>query len=231
MRGVLGLVPARGGSKGIPGKNVADVAGRPLLAYTAAAALRSTALDRVVLSTDDEEIARVGLEVGLEVPFLRPPALAADDTPMIDVVVHALDELGEDEIEAIVLLQPTSPLRSALDIGSAVALLRTSGAESVVSVTPVPHRFVPSSVLVAGPGGVVVPFAGGSGGSRRQDKEQLLARNGPAVLVVRPSAVRRGVLYGEPTVGYLMPPERSLDVDDEFDLTLARLLLLGRQEP
>ena len=113
--GVLGLVPARGGSKGLPGKNARELAGRPLLAYTAEAARASGVIDRLVLSTDAADIAGAGRAAGLEVPFMRPAALAADDTPMLPVIRHAVDALaaGGWQPEIVVLLQPTSPLRRA----------------------------------------------------------------------------------------------------------------------
>jgi CMP-N-acetylneuraminic acid synthetase len=121
---VVGVVPARGGSKGIVKKNIRACAGRPLLAYTCDAALGSQVLDRVLLSTDDAEIAAVGRDCGLEVPFLRPASLATDTTPMVEVLTHVLDWLNSDqEIDAIVLLQPTSPLREAHHIDEAVELL------------------------------------------------------------------------------------------------------------
>jgi len=109
---VLALVPARGGSKGLPGKNIADLGGRPLIAWSIAAALECTAIDRVVVSTDDDAIAAAAQACGAEVPFMRPASLAADDTPSHDVVCHALDTL-DDDIGIVVLLQPTSPLRTS----------------------------------------------------------------------------------------------------------------------
>jgi len=137
---IVGLIPARGGSKSIPRKNLALVAGRPLLAYTAQAALGAAGLDRVILSTDDGEIAAAGRSLGLDVPFLRPAALAGDEAGMVPVMRHMLDWLAEEGIAeaTLVLLQPTSPLRQARHIDEAVALLLDSGAETVVSVVEVP---------------------------------------------------------------------------------------------
>src|SRR4051812_41980936 len=136
---VLGLVPARGGSKGVPGKNIRPLAGRPLLEYTARVAQASGVIDRLVLSTDSSDIGDVGRRAGLEVPFLRPAALAADDTPMLPVVRHALDALAERgwTPEILVILQPTSPLRRAEHIRDAVTMLREREADSVVSVVEV----------------------------------------------------------------------------------------------
>ena len=125
---VLAIVPARGGSKGVPRKNIKLLAGRPLLAYTADAARASGVCDRIVLSTDDTEIAAVGRDCGLEVPRLRPANLATDTTPMLPVLQHMLDTLGEEgwQPDIVVLLQPTSPLRRASHIRQAVELLRTA---------------------------------------------------------------------------------------------------------
>src|SRR5919206_1460637 len=128
---VLGLIPARGGSKGIPGKNLAPVCERPLIAWTIGAACSASRLDRVVVSTDSDEIAAIARELGADV-LARPAELARDETPMRDVLLHALDELGRPEI--LVLLQPTSPLRRAEHVDAAVALLRATGADCVVSV-------------------------------------------------------------------------------------------------
>lgn len=219
---LIGVIPARGGSKGIPRKNLADCGGRPLIACTFAAALGSSALDRVILSTDDEEIAATGRTAGVEVPFLRPPELAADDTPMIAVLTHLLAWLGDD-VEALVLLQPTSPLRTSAHIDAAVELFRRSGADTVVSVTEVPHRFTPGSLLKL-EGELLVPLTG-TPVLRRQDKPTLFARNGPAILIVRPEVVRSGKFYAGRTAGYGMDMRSSIDIDGPEDLALLRALL------
>src|SRR5262245_20247676 len=132
---VLGIVTARGGSKGIPRKNIAPLLGKPLLTYTANAALAAKRLTRVVLSTDDEEIARIGREAGLDIPFLRPAELAKDDTPTIPVLQDTLlklDAYGE-RFDAVLTLQPTNPLRLSEDIDGSIELLETTGADSVIS--------------------------------------------------------------------------------------------------
>lgn len=223
---VLAVVPARGGSKSIPRKNLAPLRGRPLLAYTADCAKGARSITRAVLSTDDEEIAAVGRSLGLEVPFLRPANLAGDDAPMLGVLLHAVDEhkasRGKDP-DLVVLLQPTSPLRRALDVDACVALA-TPDVDSVVTVTDVPHRFTPGSLLRETSDGFLQPY-GEAGGLRRQDKPALLARNGPAVVVTRPGVLRAGRLYGDRTRGHRMDAIRSLDVDEPEDLALAEVLL------
>ncbi|MBI3709317.1 MAG: acylneuraminate cytidylyltransferase family protein [Proteobacteria bacterium] len=226
---VLGLVPARGGSKSIPRKNVALLAGRPLLAYTAEPALRARRLDRVLLSTDDPAIAEAGRGLGLQVPFLRPSELARDDTPMLPVMIHALDWCAAQNINvaAVVLLQPTSPLRRAADIDATVDMLFDRAAETVVSVVEVPHRYSPASVMSMADGRLS-PFLSGPMILRRQDKPRVYARNGPAVLVVRAEVLRRGELYGTPTCGYVMDEDSSLDIDEAADLERAEFLLSHR---
>ena len=225
------MIPARGGSKGVPRKNVAPVAGRPLLAYTTDAARASRRLTRIVVSTDDEEIAGVARQLGVDVPFLRPPRLAADDTPMLDVLVDLVGTLRAREQyvpDLLVLLQPTSPFRHAQHIDDAVELLTSSGADSVVSVTQVPHQFTPSSLMRLEQDRLV-PWAEGPVPTRRQDKPLLFARNGPAVLAVRTSVISdRGSLYGDDIRGLVMSRADSLDIDDALDLELASLLMAAR---
>ena len=225
------MIPARGGSKGIPRKNLAPLAGRPLIAYSIEAARGSKTLTRILVSTDDDEIAAVARRLGADVPFLRPSALAADDTPMVPVLADLLLTLREREhfeADVLVLLQPTSPFRRADHIDAAVNLLTTSGADSVVSVIAVPHQFTPASLMQL-QGDVLVPWADGPAPLRRQDKQTLFARNGPAIVAVKPRVILEdGRLYGAQTRGLVMSREDSLDIDDAMDLRLAELLLLSR---
>lgn len=222
---IVGLIPARGGSRAIPRKNLAPLAGRPLLAYTCEAARASRRLTRLVLSTDDAEIARIGADLGAEV-FARSADLAGDDTPMLDVVRSVAGDFlvrtGE-ECDVIVVLQPTSPLRRAVDIDASVDLLLSTGADAVVSVTEVPHGFTPTS-LMREVDGRLVPLSG-DGPLLRQKKPLLFARNGPAVLAVRTSAALRQGLYEGHVRGYAMDRRYSVDVDDAVDLRLAEFWL------
>jgi CMP-N-acetylneuraminic acid synthetase len=227
---VLGVVPARGGSKGILRKNVALVAGRPLLAYTADAVRASRRLTRTVVSTDDEAIAEAAGALDLEVPFLRPVDLAADDTPMLPVLQHAAREMAGRGFaaDAVVLLQPTSPLRHATHIDEAIERLESTGADSVVSVIEVPHQFSPVSVMRMD-GDRLRPYIDGPLVTRRQDKPRVFARNGPAVLAVRTRVLEGGSLYGNDCRPLVMTAAESLDVDDPEDLALAEYLLLKRE--
>jgi len=224
---VLGLVPARGGSKGVPGKNTRLLAGRPLLEYTAHAALASGVLGRAVLSTDSPEIAECGRRVGLEVPFLRPAALAADDTPMLPVIEHALDELraGGWEPSTVVLLQPTSPLRTPAHIRAAVDLLHRTGADSVVSVVAVPRHLSPDYVMRIEEGRLLTFLPEGARVTRRQDARPAYVRDG-TVYVFRPSTLKRfGSIYGADCRPLLLDPGESLSIDTPADWAAAERAL------
>lgn len=223
---IAGLIPARGGSKSIPSKSIAPCLGRPLLHYTVGAARACPLLDRLFLSTDSDEIARVGSGLGVEVPFLRPSALAEDRTPMIGVLRHFLDWIAAEagEPEAVVLLQPTSPLRRAADISAAVELFRERRPASVVSVVRVPHAFTPDSLLEMSADGALVPRSASLVADRHL-KPAFYARNGPAVLVLAPETIRKGLLYDGTTLGSVMAARDSVDVDEPEDLALCELLL------
>ena len=221
----IGLIPARGGSKSVPRKNLAMVAGKPLLEWTVESARASRSLRSVTVSTDSSEIEDLATALGADV-LRRPSELAADDTPMLDVVLHALAKL--DPCDAVVLLQPTSPLRRAEHIDGALRILAETGADSVVSVMHVPHRYHPSALLQL-VDDRLVPITEGSVVSRRQDLPHLYARNGPAVLAVRSDVVRQArSLYGSDSRPYRMEPEDSVDIDEPFDLEVAELLLSRR---
>jgi CMP-N-acetylneuraminic acid synthetase len=215
---VVALIPARGGSKGIPRKNLAPLAGKPLLNWAIDAALSADTVTRVVVSTDDDEIAAAAGDAEL---LRRPAELAGDDTPMLEVIRHALEHV--EPCEVLVLLQPTSPLRRPEQVDEAVRLLLESGADTVVSVVEVPHRYEPSSLMELRDGRLVAR----SEPTTRQAKELLYARNGPAILAVRPSGIG-DALYGGNVVGYVMDERDSLDIDTAHDLELAEALLAQR---
>ena len=224
---IIGVVPARGGSKGIPRKNLATVNGRTLISFTLDAALGSNELDRVIVSTDDEEIASVARTQGCEVPFMRPAELATDDTSMQGVLRHVASQVSAD---AYCLLQPTSPLRTAQHIDEACAMFRDLAPDSVVSVVPVPHRYLPGSLMVL-TDGTIEPLDPDALITRRQDKPQLYARNGPAILVISAGALDGPDLYRGRCVPYVMDEIDSCDVDDEQDLRIAGALLRQRTKP
>lgn len=210
---------------------MASIAGRPLIAYAIEVARSAASVDRVLISTDDSEIADIACQLGAEVPFLRPPELADDTAPMLPVLRHVLEWLeSEGEVvEAIVLLQPTSPLRTARNVEEAIALFRSASPSCVVSVVEVPHQFNPISVLKLTARGTLVPFVGDQTiANRRQDKPKTYARNGPVVLVCNPDTLHSGELFGASCLPYLMTQEDSLDIDTPEDLLLAERVLLSR---
>jgi CMP-N-acetylneuraminic acid synthetase len=226
---VLGLVPARGGSKGVPHKNIRALAGMPLLAYTAHAALAATTLSRVVLSTDDPEIAETGLHHGLDVPFIRPATLARDETPMAPVVEHALASLeaAGDRFDAVCLLQPTSPLRRVEDIDACVRLLERDNADTVISVLPVPAEYNPHWVfLEAGDGVLRIATGEATPIPRRQELPPAYHRDGSVYVVRTGVLTERGSLFGSRVVGYVVDPARSVNVDTPEDWARAEQLVL-----
>ena len=224
-RRVLALIPARGGSKGLPGKNIRPLAGKPLLAWTVEAALQAAAPDRVVLSSDDEAIMAAARDCGCEVPFRRPAALATDTASSLDVVLHALDELPGFDV--LLLLQPTSPLRTAADIDAACALFERQGALSCVSVSPVAQSPYWMYTLDAQQGlSPLLPLPEGI--TRRQDLPPVVALNGAIYLADIPWLKRTRSFVGEGSVAYTMPRERSLDIDTEADWRALEQHLAGR---
>jgi CMP-N-acetylneuraminic acid synthetase len=225
---ILAVIPARGGSKGIPGKNLIALSGKPLISYTINASQRAINVDRIVISTDSEAIRDTALMFGAEVPFLRPMQLATDTAPMIEVLKHVLYwYLSQaDDLEALILLQPTSPLRTSQHIDDSVDLFRKMKADSVVSVVEVPHQFNPMSVMRADKNGFLVAENEFSRmPTRRQDKQKFYARNGPSVLVCSPDTIKKGSLYGNHCFPYLMSAEESIDIDEPKDIVMAENIL------
>lgn len=217
---VLGLIPARGGSKSIPRKNLVDLGGLPLIQWTIQAALGSS-LTRVVVSTDSEEIATVSQSLGAEVPFIRPIELSSDSTLSIDVALHALDVLGE-EFDAVMLLQPTSPFRTPSDIDAAINII--DGASSVISVVPVdgthPARmkFIENGLLID------PPFAETTENMPRQELRPMFIRNG-AIYLTRTPEIRNRTFKGSLSRALVMSKERSINIDSFFELAIARATL------
>ena len=215
----------------MPRKNLLQVAGKPLIAWTVEAALASGRLDRVILSTDHEEIAEAGRLFGAEIPFMRPAVLAGDDTSSFAVIEHALDWLKQesDLPDYILLLQPTSPLRTAADINNALTLAAEWNSDSVVSVSKCsPHPLLARTIRRDGT--LEELFKAEDGYQRRQDLPPAYAING-AIYLNRP-----GSLYATRSLvppgahAYVMPPERSIDVDTQWELELAHLLLSRKEK-
>jgi CMP-N,N'-diacetyllegionaminic acid synthase len=225
---VLGLIPARGGSKGVPRKNIRLLAGKPLLQYTAEAALASSRLTRIILSTDDEEIADVGHRCGLDVPFLRPTELAQDTTPTLPVVQHALrflDDLG-DYYDAVCLLQPTNPLRSAEVIDACIELLERHDADTVVTVLPVPVKYNPHWVYFKDAQELLHLSTGDEvPAPRRQDLPPAFHREGSVYVTRSEVVMEANSLYGRRMLGYGVDPLQSINIDSLDDWARADKLL------
>lgn len=215
-RSVLGLIAARGGSKGVPGKNVFMINGRPLIQWTIDAARQSRCIDRLILSSDEPAIIEVARNAGCEVPFRRDAALATDEANSIDVVIDALHRVPGYDI--VVLLQPTSPLRIAADIDGAIELLVSSGAGASVTVREADEH--PYWMFRLGGDGRLSRFAEPAGGMplRRQGLPRAWSLNGAVYAADSAWFLKNRTFLSPATVGYPMPAERSLDIDSFEDI-------------
>jgi N-acylneuraminate cytidylyltransferase len=235
---ILGLITARGGSKGIPGKNIKLLGGKPLIAYTIEAAQQSGVFDRLILSSDDPRIIEIARAYGCEVPFVRPAELAADSTPHLPVVQHAVEWLKAHENyqpDYVMILQPTSPLRQPFHIQAAAGLLQKSGADSVVSVSKIPEHYHPRWQLTFHGEGKLAIFTGEPFAEivrRRQDLPPTYTRNGAiylfkTVLLFDPVEPN---FYGAHVVGYPMDEKYSVSIDGEEDWERAERLVEALHE-
>ena len=223
MQTVLALIPARGGSKGVPYKNIREVGGKPLIAWTIEAAKASRYIDRIVLSSDDLAIIEVARKWNCEVPFIRPKELANDKADSIQVVRHAIGALSE-HYDYLVLLQPTSPMRTAEDIDAAIECCAQSGALSCVSVCE-PDKS-PYWMLKLDKDGFGQPlFAADQIPDRRQDAPPVVAFNGAVYVARTDDLTNGGTFYTKRMAAYSMPKERSFDIDTELDIKIVDFLL------
>jgi CMP-N-acetylneuraminic acid synthetase len=230
----IAIMGARGGSKGLPRKNVLSVGGKPLIAHTIDCARESGVFDRLILSTDDERAAAIARTHGCEVPFMRPPQLAADDTPHLPVMQHALTWLRDRQRytpDWVMILLPTSPLRQPLHIQDAVDLAVASGADSVVSVDALPAHYNPMRVVTVDAGGWARLFVNGDPvkrrPGRRQDMPAAWVLNG-AIYLFRTSVLFDPIepsLYGDKVAAYRMSPPYGLNIDDPEDWAIAERAL------
>jgi CMP-N,N'-diacetyllegionaminic acid synthase len=233
----LAIIPARGLSKGIPRKNVRLVAGKPLIAWTIEAALNAKGVDRVLVSTEDEEIAEVALQYGAEVPFLRPLELSLDETPTLPVLQNVVFELKNLENfvpDAVITLQPTSPLRTSEHIDDAIERFKADPlADSLVSCIEVPHIFHPLSVMKQSQHGYLENYIDNKEGVRvyrRQDKERVWARNGAAIYITRLNCLDK-FIFGGNIIPFIMDNSASIDIDCENDLQEVEIIFRKRQGP
>ncbi|MCS7015068.1 MAG: acylneuraminate cytidylyltransferase family protein [Gemmatales bacterium] len=221
------MIPARGGSQAIPRKNLASLGGKPLIAWTIEVARSVRDLDKIIVSTDDNEIATIARHYGAEVPFLRPAEISRSDSPTIEAVIHALHWLAQHadyHPELVLLLQPTSPFRTADDIYAALHLMRASHAPAVVSVTMChPHPFLTFRLDAQG---ILENLLGKDVSHiRRQDLPPVYQLNGAIYLVKTSTLLREKTFLPAGTRALIMPRNRSLDIDEPLDLMLARCLV------
>lgn len=225
---VLAIIPARGGSKGIPRKNIRLLAGKPLIAWTIEEAKKSKYIDRLILSSEDEEIIKVAEDWGCEVPFIRPAELAKDDTPGIEPVLHALNTLKEN-YDYVALLQPTSPMRLVDDIDGCIETCASSNAPSCVSVTEVSEH--PYWMYRINKADCLVPFIQQEEEiGCRQDLPVVYILNG-AVYVSKTNRIKKTRAFvTRETIAYLMPKVRSYDIDTELDFNICEFLISIRSQ-
>ncbi|AEF99590.1 cytidylyltransferase domain-containing protein [Methylomonas methanica] len=233
---VLGLIPARGGSKGIPGKNIKPLLGKPLIGYTFESALSSTLLTRRLLTTDSKDIADLGLKYGIEVPFLRPSELADDNSSAFEYIEHCLQFLETSEgycPDVVVLLQPTCPFREGQDIDFCISLLESSDADSVVSVSALPTKYHPNWQFKVSEDGLLHSFSGGGWGElaiARQHLDATYTRNGAVYVFRRKIFNNLNTIYGNKVLAYIMPEERSVNIDDLDDWQKAEAVIVKKQK-
>lgn len=232
---ILCIIPARGGSKGIPYKNIKPLNGKPLLQYTAEAAKNSKFINKIVLSTDDNNIAKIGINLGLEVPFIRTSFLAKDDTPSLPVFTNTLEELEKIDgykPDLIIILQPTSPLRTTKHIDEAFELYLSTNCDSLVSICEVPHNMNPYSVMKFSSDNTLEKFLDfDENNNLRQYKPKFVARNGAAIYIFNYDCLmKKKSIYGESILGYKMDKISSIDIDDEVDWEIASLFLSKKQQ-
>lgn len=218
----LGIITARGGSKGIPRKNIAPLCGKPLIAYTIEAAKGSKLLDRCIVSTDDTEIADIAKKLGADVPFLRPENLATDKSLALDVLAHAIKTLAEqgERYDYVLMLQPTSPLRTPEDIDACIRLATEKNADSVFSLKFLPD-FAVQKIKTLKDGKIVSLFEEEKGQSAPRQKGPDAYKRNCAVYLTKTDLILKGDQFGTASYGYVMPEERSLDINHPVDMDLA----------
>lgn len=225
---ILSIIPARGGSKGIPHKNIMELCGKPLIAYSIEAAKKSKYIDKVLVSTDDQKIKEVSVSFGAEVPFLRPEEISNDSAKSIDVVLHAVNFLKNagESFDYVILLQPTSPLRSSQDIDEAIEKLVGSERESLVSVceaseNPVLMRKIEEDRLKE-----IFQYEGEN--LRRQELPSFYIFNGAIYIDTVEMLFKEKRFVDEDTIPYVMEKGKSIDIDTYFDARIAELYLNGK---
>ena len=222
---VLGLICARGGSKGVPGKNYKDFCGKPLIAWSVEAGLQCPEISDVVVSTDDQKIADAAKAHGAEIPFMRPAPLAQDDTKQIDAIIHAIEFLKEQgrHYYAVALLQPTCPLRIAQDVSSCITVMKDTSCDTVITVTKEDGSIFSTYYTLDEKLEATPKVATPKGGTLRQDYQPAYRRCGSVYLLNAEKLCKTGELYGETIKAVTVPKDRAFDIDTPFDWDLAAL--------
>lgn len=225
---ILALIPARGGSKGIKNKNIVELNGHPLIAYSIKTSLNSRYIDETVVTTDSEDIAKISKNYGASVPFLRPKELASDQAKTIDAVVHAIKMLHEVKLyfDVLILLQPTQPLRTANDIDGALEMFFEKGMQGLVSVSPVADH--PLLIRSFDEEGNLMSLLGENSTCRRQDMKNYYKVNG-CIYINRICTLTKHTSFNDNPVGYIMDGAHSVDIDDMEDLRLAEYYLQKKE--
>ena len=226
-KNILGIINARGGSKGIPRKNIKELQGKPLIGYSIEAGLNSKCIDDLIVSTDDKEIATVAKEMGASVPFMRPASLAGDNVRQIEAIIHCINYLKNEQrktYDYVALLQPTSPLRIAEDIDNAYELLIEKEADSVISFTSVEnhHPYHMYYIEDDKPKSVVEH---GRSNLQRQTLPEVFIVNGAVRIAKTDTLVKSESFFSDNSVSYIMPNERSINIDEPSDWQLAEFIL------
>lgn len=219
---ILGIIPARGGSRRIPKKNIIPLRGEPLISYTIKAALKSKKIDRLVVSTDDKEIAKVSKDYGAEV-IMRPEYLARNETPTLPVIRHVIEELEKSNYspDMVMILQPTSPMRTSVDIDKAIGMMLKKRVKSLVSVCPANENARWMYMIRRGK---IEPF---TKTEKQQIKQtpQVYKKNGAIYLAKKDTLMKNDKVFDRGSLAFVMPKERSIDIDEPIDLEMVEMLL------
>lgn len=220
---VLGIIPARGGSKRMPKKNIIKLKGQPLISYTINAGLKSKKIDRLVVSTDDREIARVSKDYGAEV-IMRPENLAKNETPTLPVIRHVIKELEKSNYfpDMVMILQPTSPMRTSVDIDKAIGMMLKKRVKSLVSVCPANENARWTYMIRRGK---IEPFTKTKKYRRKQTPTLVYKKNGAIYLAKKDTLMKNDKVFDRGSIAFVMPKERSIDIDEPIDLEMAEMLL------
>ena len=226
---ILGVITARGGSKGIPGKNIKELLGKPLIAWTIEAAKKSGLITDLIVSTDDEEIAQIARAYGAQVPFLRPPQLAEDETPHLPVMRHAIEEMEKitgRTVDVAVILHPTSPFRDPQDVDATIQkLLDDPEADSAVSLVVVESKAHPIKIKHLDATGRVQAYVlEEEQGTRRQDLPVAYRRSGDVYAISRRCLIEKNQLYGDVILGHVVDGSRYVDIDEPIDWAIAEII-------